>query len=272
MTPALVMSLKKRKSDEHFLKSLKSEGFGPLTIDDFLGGQVRLVQQKDGYRAGQDAVLLAAAIPARPGDAALDLGCGTGVISLCLARRCDGVSVAGVEIQDHFLRLGRKNIELNKLTGRVGFFAGSIDSTLPDIEIQSFDHVFANPPYLDEEDAIAPAKDDKKIAHVRVGTSLADWVNAALSYVKDKGTVSFIYRADHADELIGHLSGSLGEMVIFPLWPRAGAPAKRVIIQGRKGLAGTTTFAPGMCLHGEGERYTRQAEAVLREGHGITWP
>ena len=269
MAPAWLMSLKNTKSKENFLKSLEPENFGPVGIDNFLGGKVRLAQTKDGYRAGQDAVLLAAAIPAKKGEHVLDLGAGTGVVGLCLARRCDGVTVTGVEIQEHFYRLGQKNIELNGLEGRVSLINGSINDNLVGLIGQSFDHVFANPPYLDSLGALPPARDDKKIAYVRVDTTLADWVDTALVYAKPKGTVSFIYPADHADELIRHMYGHLGELVIFPLWPRAGVEAKRVIIQGRKGLAGGTTIAPGMCLHGTNERYSKEAEAVLREGQPI---
>ena len=57
-----------------------------LTEDRLLGGRVTLLQPQGGLRAGHDAVLLAAAVPARPGDRVLELGCGSGAAFLCLAR------------------------------------------------------------------------------------------------------------------------------------------------------------------------------------------
>ena len=67
-----------------------------LTDDAFLGGQLRLFQPAQGYRAGMDAVLLAAAVPAEAGQRVLDLGCGAGTAGLCLAKRVDAVALTGV--------------------------------------------------------------------------------------------------------------------------------------------------------------------------------
>jgi tRNA1(Val) A37 N6-methylase TrmN6 len=64
-----------------------------LTEDAFLGGQLRVRQLKSGHRAGHDAVLLAAATPARPGDRVADLGAGVGVAGLAVARRVAGIDL-----------------------------------------------------------------------------------------------------------------------------------------------------------------------------------
>src|SRR4030095_1814186 len=69
-----------------------------LTEDAFLGGQLRLKQLKSGHRAGHDAVLLAAATPARPGDRVADLGAGAGVAGLAVASRVAGIDLVLVEI------------------------------------------------------------------------------------------------------------------------------------------------------------------------------
>jgi hypothetical protein len=61
-----------------------------LTTDAFLGGRLTVRQPRAGYRAGVDPVLLAAAVPARAGEAVLDLGAGPGWRSLCLGRRVRG--------------------------------------------------------------------------------------------------------------------------------------------------------------------------------------
>ncbi len=252
-----------------FVEELKECGLGPLTVDDFLGGQVRLIQLKEGYRAGMDAVLLAASIPAEAGDRALDLGAGTGGVAICLARRCEGVTVDGLEIQDDLVTLAEKSIVLNDLAGRVNIYQGSVVDDVPEIPENYYHHVFANPPYLEGSQAIAPPAQSKGIAYVGGEAALEDWVKFALSKVKNKGTLTFIFRADRMHELCHYLYGRAGELVIFPLWPRAGQPAKRVIIRARKGLAGGATIAPGLVLHGREERYTKEAEKVLRGGKAI---
>ena len=84
-----------------------------LTADRFLDGRLTILQPKDGYRAAMDPVLLAAAIPAKAGERALELGCGAGVASLCLARRVPGLHVTGLEVQAAYADLARRNAEAN---------------------------------------------------------------------------------------------------------------------------------------------------------------
>lgn len=86
-----------------------------LTEDAFLGGQLRLKQLKSGHRAGHDAVLLAAATAARPGDRLVDLGAGVGVAGLSVARRVAGVDLVLVEIDTVLAGLARANAEANAI-------------------------------------------------------------------------------------------------------------------------------------------------------------
>ena len=80
-----------------------------LTRDAFLGGALSVWQPRRGYRAGIDPVLLAAAVPAVAGQSVLELGCGAGVASLCLGRRVPGLVLHGVEIQQDYANLARRN-------------------------------------------------------------------------------------------------------------------------------------------------------------------
>ena len=67
------------------------------TLDNFLGGKLKIYQFKEGYRAGHDSVLLASSIKAREGDLCLEHAFGTGVVSLCLAKRVPNIKIIGIE-------------------------------------------------------------------------------------------------------------------------------------------------------------------------------
>jgi tRNA1(Val) A37 N6-methylase TrmN6 len=254
---------------EELRASLTAAGFGPLTLDEVMGGRVRLIQLADGYRAGMDAVLLAAAVPARAGERALDVGAATGAGALCLAARVPGVTVSGIEIQPALIEIGRANIALNRCEGRVSLVQGSILERTAAFAPASFDHVFVNPPYLEDGQAPAPAVSSKTLAHVASETALADWVAFAAAMAKSRATLTFIFRADRIHDLLGPLHPFAGEMVCFPLWPRQGRAASLILVQARKGLHGASAVAPGLVLHGADESYTPETERVLREGVGL---
>ncbi|HXQ52758.1 MAG TPA: methyltransferase [Stellaceae bacterium] len=237
--------------------------------DTLLGGRVRLRQPVAGYRVAIDPVLLAASIPAQAGETVLDIGCGSGAAALCLATRVAGVRVTGIERERALVRLANDNAMLNDLGGRVAAMAGDLLRPPPRIEPGTFAHVMANPPYLEPARATAPADPGRAGAKLEGEADLAAWVRFALAMVRAKGTVTFIHRADRLEQLLAQFAGKLGEIVIFPLWPRAARPARRVIVRGRKGAASPTRLMPGLVLHTESGAYTEAADAVLRDGEGL---
>src|SRR5712664_1747597 len=92
---------------------------GETTEDAFLGGGLRLRQPKSGHRAGHDAMLLAAATPARSGDRVVDFGAGVGAAGLAVAKRVAGIKIALVEIDQVLAALARDNAASNAIEARV---------------------------------------------------------------------------------------------------------------------------------------------------------
>jgi tRNA1(Val) A37 N6-methylase TrmN6 len=84
------------------------------------------------------------------------------------------------------------------------------------------------------------------------------------------GTATLIHKADALGKVIGALSGRFGGLRILPIYPRAEAPAIRVIVQGIKGSRAPLTLLPGLILHGEGNAFTPLADAIFRSGAALT--
>jgi len=236
---------------------------GP-TEDRLLDGQVVLRQPRDGFRVAIDSVLLAAAVPAAASELVLEPGAGTGAAALCLARRVAGVRVVGLEPQADLVRLAGENVRANGLAGSVDVMIGDLVRPPPRVVPASFAHVMFNPPYLPDGRGRAPADAGRAQAHVEGAAGLAAWLDFALRMVRPKGTVTLIHRADRLDDILAHLHGRAGEIVVFPLWPGQDRPAKRVIVQARRGVATPLRLAAGLVLHEADGRYTPAADAVLR--------
>ena len=242
-----------------------------LTRDGFLGGALHLWQPRHGFRASTDAVLLAAAVPAVAGEAVLDLGCGVGAAGLCLAHRT-GAVVTGVDLDAQAVALAQRNARDNDLQMTV--IRGDV-SDLPDsVRLRSFDHVLTNPPYYAALSG-TPAQNPVREAALREILPLPDWVDAALRRVGPKGTFSIIAAADRLPDILPACHGRLGAIRVLPLVPRAGKPAKRVILQGRKGSAAAFRLLSPLVLH-EGAQHaqdapddTDAARAILRHGAAL---
>lgn len=240
----------------------------PVTEDALLGGRLRLLQPRDGYRAAIDPVLLAAAVRAGAGESVLDLGCGVGAASFCLAARVPDLRVTGLEIQPELAELARRNSALNGMEECFRVTEG--DAARPPEALEGFDHVMTNPPFHEPESGTAPGNASRAVAHMEGGLDLAGWLKAAIKALRPKGRLVLIHRADRLPGILAALKGrGVGEVTVLPLLPRADRPAGRVIIAARKGVRTPFRLLPGLVLHREGGAYTAEAEAVLRGGGGL---
>jgi tRNA1(Val) A37 N6-methylase TrmN6 len=231
---------------------------------------VRLRQPANGARVAIDPIFLAAAVPAEPQQLVLDVGCGSGAATLCLAARVPQCRVIGLEGQRDLARLAGDNIALNGMAGRVAVIAGDLLRPPPRLSPGMFDHVMANPPFLARGRG-TPAPDAAKAAATIEGEAeLADWVRFAIAMARDKGSLTFVHRADRIDALLALLAGRVGEIAVFPLWPAAGRAASRILVRGRKRIGAPARLLPGLVLHEADGSFTAAAEAVLRDGRGLS--
>jgi tRNA1(Val) A37 N6-methylase TrmN6 len=161
-------------------------------------------------------------------------------------------------------QLCQANVAANAMGDRVTVLAGDLLAPPPEVAAGSFDHVMANPPYLEAGRADLSPDPGRRAANAEGAATLTDWTAAALAAVKRKGWITLIHRADRLDALIAAFAGQAGGITILPLWPKDGTPAKRVIVRARKGVQSPSTMLPGLVLHENGG-YTAAAEAVLRD-------
>ncbi|HEX6442043.1 MAG TPA: methyltransferase, partial [Stellaceae bacterium] len=151
----------------------------------------------------------------------------------------------------------------------VSVIAGNLLRPPPRLSPGTFDHVMANPPFIEAGRGTAAQDPAKAAASMEGEASLADWVRFALLMARDKGSLAFIHRADRIDALLGQIAGRAGEVVVFPLWPGAGRPASRILLRARKQTHAPARLSAGLVLHEPNGRFTAEADAILRGGEPL---
>lgn len=245
------------------------------TRDAFLGDRLMVRQPARGYRAGVDAVLLAAALPCGDGREmrVLDAGAGVGTAGLCLARRCPAVHVTLLELQAPLARLARANVADNGLCERVRVIeADLLDAkalTAAWVARESFDIAIANPPFHDAAAGTAATDAVKAAAHAMPRESLDDWLRALAHLTRPGGSIYVVHKVESLPDLLAACRGRFGGLTVRPIQPRADAPSIRVIVSGIKGSRAPLQLLAPFVLHGEGHAFTAAAEAVLRQGAAL---
>ena len=244
------------------------------TDDAFLGGRVSIRQPSRGYRAGIDAVLLAAAVPAAAGDSILEAGAGVGVPTLCLAERVPDTRLIAVEFQSELCDLGRENAGRNGFAGRVIFVEADIlasGSGFAGLGLarDTHDHVLANPPFHISGRARAPGNPGKARAHVQDAGDLERWVRFMVTMAAADASVTIVHRAGALSRLLAALDRRVGDIAVLPVHSRAGDEASRVLVQGRKGSRAPLRIRPGLVMHDAEGGFTPPAERILRDGSGL---
>jgi tRNA1(Val) A37 N6-methylase TrmN6 len=244
------------------------------TDDAVLGGRLRLTQKRRGHRVGHDAILLAAATGARPGDRAVDLGAGVGAAGLALAVRVSEVTVTLVEIDPALAEIAAENIARNGLDARVS--AVALDVAGPADTFSAYglgpgsaDQVLMNPPFNNPDSQNASPDPDRRSAHVAPVAALADWVAAAVRLLHSAGALTMIWRADGLAHVLAALDQRFGGLVVLPIHGRAGDAAIRVLVRATKGNRAPLTLLPGLVLNDASGRPTAEAESILRDGAAL---
>ena len=248
-------------------KVFKRIAMTEYTNDYLLNLKVKIFQPVDGYRASTDAVLLSS-LPhnIKNGDKILDVGSGTGAISLCLAHRLHhhNVQINGLEIQPQLAELSNLSSKANGFANFLSYFNADISKRNIPVKPCSFQHVITNPPYS-AADMKSPNK-SKSLAHNFEQLDLESWIKFCLKMLTPFGYFYTINRAEALPEIMHALHHRAGEIQIIPVYSKEEQNAKRVIVCARKDSKAPSIIHPGFIVHDPDGSYTSQAEKILREG------
>ena len=171
---------------------------------DYVNDDIELIQNTEGLTFGTDALLLAGYISGRH-RSGVELGGGTGIISMLLLARGKVETVECLEVQEEYAELIKRNAEHNKLSERLLPIKTDVRDFLPKKEC---DIVFTNPPYMKVSSGKANLDDKKNLARHEVAGTIYDFCKAGAKSLKFGGVFSVVYRPDRLIDLIDAMRAS----------------------------------------------------------------
>lgn len=226
---------------------------------------VQLLQRLTGYRFNLDPVLLAHfAADAGLRGPTVDLGTGSGIIPLILAKKFHRSKLTALELQPKLYELAERNIQLNRCERRVAIVRGDLRHVRQQFPREGFAHVLCNPPYRDASSGHLSREPEKAIARHEVMATLPDVVAAASFLLRHQGSLDVVYPAARLNNLMATLDGhALVPRKLRMVHPREGRSAKLVLLRAMKVEYGELEVMPPLVLHPEEAKYTVEVEQML---------
>ena len=233
---------------------------------DEVNESLKLIQKTDGLTFGTDAYLLAAYMYSCCGGHAVELGGGTGIISLLAASRKRFESITVAEIQEEYAELIQRNIKLNGLDDRISVICRDARELKPSLLGKEYDTVFSNPPYMKTNSGKRNECDGKYIARHEVFGGVDDFCAAAYRLLKFGGKFFVVYRPDRLIDLIAALRNNKLEpkkMTFVHADPNT--PPSMVLIEAKKGASPSLTLTRPRMMFNNGTRETSaDAEKIYK--------
>jgi tRNA1(Val) A37 N6-methylase TrmN6 len=258
------------------------------TLDTFYRGRVRVLQRRKGYRFSVDAPLLADFVRTNAEDEALDIGTGSGVISLLVLAAKPVRRVTALEIQPGLAEIARRNVELNGFGGRIEVVEADLRTWEPG---RVFDLIFSNPPYIRGAAGFLSASAEKSAAKHELHGTIGEILGRTAEWLAPGGRASFVYPEKRREDFLATArERGLAARRLRLVHPRAGEPPNLFLIElghasrageipsgasttagisatgaasPTAGGAGDLELMPPLILYGPDGKYTAEAEAIF---------
>jgi tRNA1Val (adenine37-N6)-methyltransferase len=225
---------------------------------------IKIIQAKDGYRFSIDAVLLENFISAKRLQKGVELGAGSGIISILLAARLKGPKIVAVEVQKSLAERARRNVSLNNLDERIEIIANDMRALKKMFHANTFDFVFSNPPFRKTKTGRLSIYEERAVARHEIEITLPDLIKTAAYLLKHSGRFYLIYHPFRLAEMIEMLRKSkLEPKRMRFVHSKEGDEAKMVLIEAVKGSGTWLKIDPPLYLYDKFSDYTPELKLIL---------
>jgi tRNA1Val (adenine37-N6)-methyltransferase len=233
------------------------------TIDDLQLGGIYVIQKKNAFRFGVDAVLLANFARVKRGMKVIDLCSGTGIIPFILAGKTEAAHISGLEIQDEMVDMANRSVKYNKLTEKIKFINGDLKNTHLLKELSKVEVVTVNPPYKLINSGVINPNDKNAIARHEICCTLEDVIIACRILLKDNGRMYMVHRPERlADILCLMRKHKIEPKAIRMIHPNTKKAPNIVLIEGQRDGGAFLKWQKPLYIYNDEGGYTEEIEKI----------
>jgi len=230
------------------------------TLEDLQLNGLFILQKKDSFRFGMDAVLLSNFVTAGRGKSVLDLGTGTGIIPILLSAKTKAEKIIGIEIQQEMADMAQRSVDGNNLGDMIGIVKGDIRQAVSIFGKSSFDVVVTNPPYTRAGSGYVNPEDSRAISRHEILCKLEDVLKTSAEILKPNGEFFMVHRPERlADIIDGMRQVNLEPKLLRLVCARVGKEPSLILIKGLKSGNPGMKIVPVLYIYDENGDYTIEA-------------
>lgn len=237
-------------------------------IDDLEFKDLKIIQNKDGFCFGIDAVLLSDfAKNIKKGSKVLDLGTGTGIISILLCGKTQLKNVTGVEVQEEVYDMACRSAKLNNLEDRFDIVNENILNLENIFGNNSFDVIVTNPPYKKKNTGITNEDEKKLISRHEILANLEEFIKISSKMLKDKGEFYMVHRPERMVDIFSLMRKyKIEPKEVRLVFSNEKNPPKMVLIKGVRNGGEYLKFRENLYIYKEDGSYTDEILKIYGKG------
>jgi tRNA1(Val) A37 N6-methylase TrmN6 len=234
-------------------------------LEDLQIGGLFLIQKKQGFKFGTDAVLLSDIAKTCSSNRTLDLCTGSGIVPVLLSAKTSTPHIDGLEIQPEIADMAKRSVEYNNLHSKVHIECGDLKN--PPYAKSSFDVITCNPPYIKNGSAIKNEKDSKIIARHEVACTLDDVLRVSSELLAPQGQFFMVHRPSRLSDIFCIMRAHKIEPKIMRLIaPSAGKAPNLVLIGGRLGGGAELKILPTLFMTDKNGNESKEVQEIYGRG------
>lgn len=233
------------------------------TLEDLQLKGLKVIQKKDGFRFGVDAVLLANFAKVKKNGTVIDLCTGTGIIPFILAGKTEAKKIIGIEIQEDMVEMANRSVKFNNLSERVQFINKDLKDNKEMKSLDKVDVVTVNPPYKLANSGILNPKDKMAIARHEVCCTLEDVIKTSRILLKDNGRFFMVHRPERLVDILSLMRNyKIEPKRIRMVHPSIKKAPNIVLIEGQRDGGRFFKWEDPLYVHNEDGTYTKEIEMI----------